>query len=331
MVPTKRNQQRSPSSSLSPLPSAKISHSATAKAGVARKRKIDEAYGQSDEILGPVMKTKVEVPAEYSDQRSSSAAKTKMKRSMSKSKPEPKPKPRPQTRHQPTDEFQQVSRLEFVDRWNIDLGYGADVYYQPNFLSVQEAGEWYDELLGLDTYQPTLKMYGRSFPQSRQIAAYSTTPSATLSYSGSKITMHYPFPPILAEIRQRLEGELGVRFNHVMLNRYDDGSVYIGKHSDNLNNLVIASVSVGAERTFIMSPRIPSKAHNRNRKFTKGTDNEDDLNEEMLKGRKNVKWVLGNGSLVVMQGRTQEYWKHEIPKEPSVKGGRISLTFRQLV
>ena len=51
---------------------------------------------------------------------------------------------------------------------------------------------------------------------------------------------------------------------------------------------------------------------------------------------------LGNGSLVVMQGRTQEYWKaskdlvetdqqHEIPKEPKVKLGRISLTFRQLV
>lgn len=31
------------------------------------------------------------------------------------------------------------------------------------------------------------------------------------------------------------------------------------KHSDNLNNLVIASVSLGAERTFIMSPRLPSK------------------------------------------------------------------------
>lgn len=76
--------------------------------------------------------------------------------------------------------------------------------------------------------QPTLKMYGRSFPQSRQIAAYSTTPGATLKYSGVIITMHYPFPPILETIRGRLEEELGVRFNHVMLNRYDDGSIYIG-------------------------------------------------------------------------------------------------------
>ncbi|OCF36695.1 hypothetical protein I316_01291 [Kwoniella heveanensis BCC8398] len=149
-------------------------------------------------------------------------------------------------------------------------------------------------------------MYGRAFPQSRQIAAYSTTPSATLSYSGSRITMNYPFPPILEKIRERLEDELGVRFNHVMLNRYDDGSVYIGKHSDNLNNLVIASVSVGAKRTFIMSPRLPNKARARTGKSvqskrTKSVAGEDvnhtdeidmSMDEEaLLKGRKNVKWV----------------------------------------
>jgi len=60
-------------------------------------------------------------------------------------------------------------------------------------------------------------------------------------------------------------------------------------------------------------------------------------------------WLLESGSLVVMQGETQMHWKHEIPKyvlrtklflpalttiinrEPKVKEGRISLTFRQLV
>lgn len=73
-----------------------------------------------------------------------------------------------------------------------------------------------------------LKMYGRTFPQSRQIAAYSTVPDATLKYSGSTITMNYPLPAVLETIRLRLEDELGVRFNHVMLNRYDDGNIYIG-------------------------------------------------------------------------------------------------------
>ena len=32
-----------------------------------------------------------------------------------------------------------------------------------------------------------------------------------------------------------------------------------------------------------------------------------------------------------MQGSTQRYWKHEIKKEPKVKTGRISLTYRQIV
>jgi alkylated DNA repair dioxygenase AlkB len=152
-------------------------------------------------------------------------------------------------------------------------------------------------------------MYGRTFPQSRQIAAYSTKPGAKLKYSGSEITMNHPFPPILEAMNLRLEEELGVNFNHVMLNRYDDGSIYIGyvqyfgcesafkskvvdradpggpgavrKHSDNLNNLVIASISLGAERTFIMSPRLPSKSR-------KAGDKQDE--DESLKGRKNQKW-----------------------------------------
>ena len=54
------------------------------------------------------------------------------------------------------------------------------------------------------------------------------------------------------------------------------------RHSDNLNNLVIASVSLGAERTFIMSPRVPSKA---------GGNKLDPAVEADLHGRKNVKWM----------------------------------------
>ena len=58
--------------------------------------------------------------------------------------------------------------------------------------------------------------------------------------------------------------------------------LWYGKHSDNLNNLVIASVSLGADRTFVMSPRMPSRARK------SGTDKNV---EEDLKGRKNAKWM----------------------------------------
>jgi hypothetical protein len=40
--------------------------------------------------------------------------------------------------------------------------------------------------------------------------------------------MHYPFPPLLAEICRQVEEAVGVRFNHCMLNWYGDGQVYIG-------------------------------------------------------------------------------------------------------
>jgi hypothetical protein len=55
---------------------------------------------------------------------------------------------------------------------------------------------------------------------------------------------------------------------------------------------------------------------------------QEDGNEDPLYYKK---WLLENGSLVVMQGETQAKWKHQIPKEAKVKDSRISLTFRQLV
>ena len=50
--------------------------------------------------------------------------------------------------------------------------------------------------------------------------------------------MQYPYPEFLMEIQTRVEKAVGVTFNHVMLNRYEDGTVYIGKHSDHIDNLV---------------------------------------------------------------------------------------------
>jgi hypothetical protein len=102
---------------------------------------------------------------------------------------------------------------------------------------------------------------------------------------------------------------------------------------------VIASVSVGAPRTFIMtrdkrskmgqaservsasiptepsnhspSPPIVQKSQER-RKVSKTAQIEDPNAKDGFVERKS--WILEPGSLVVMQGETQRYWKHEIPK-----------------
>lgn len=111
-------------------------------------------------------------------------------------------------------------------------------------------------LKAVSGYHPTLKVYGKTVKQSRAIAgesdcsfspligcsnlgfitAYANTPGLTVHYSHTDVVMHYIYPPVLKEIQDCLEKALGVTFNHVMLNKYEDGSVYIGKHSDTLEN-----------------------------------------------------------------------------------------------
>lgn len=142
---------------------------------------------------------------------------------------------------------------------------------------------------------------------------------------------------------------------------------------------VIASLSLGAPRTFIMThdsrtkrgknskslksdPSASSSIHSKNsgldRKNTSIQNfSNDELREDIPPPKLSCEvssvtrksWLLESGSIVVMQGETQMHWKHEIPKyvfrtklfppalttitrrEPRVKEGRISLTFRQLV
>ena len=177
-----------------------------------------------------------------------------------------------------------------------------------SLIDEKTSNHWYTDLANLSTwYRPTLKVYGKSVLQSRQIAAYASDPELIVKYSGAVVELHTDYPDVLTSIQDMVEQKLGVQFNHVMLNRYDTGDVYIGLHGDGLENRVIATVSLGAERTFIMRHRT-------------------------IKGETGLRrWKLGNGSMFVMQGDTQRFWKHEIPKEPKITNGRISLTFRQLV
>ncbi|KAJ3511755.1 hypothetical protein NLJ89_g3907 [Agrocybe chaxingu] len=218
----------------------------------------------------------------------------------------------------------------------------CEVYYVPSFISEEKAEDWYEELLALETwYQPKLKVYGREVVQSRKIAAYASDPNLTLKYSGQVVDMNYEYPPVLREIQDQVEDKLGVKFNHVMLNLYEDGTVYIGNHRDSPENKVIASVSLGAPRTFIMTqdPKAQKrKANHANPSSVENVERSDITPKsgtptrfESSSSRKRPadhqsieepaprfvirkSWILAPGSLVVMQGDTQKYWKHEIPK-----------------
>jgi alkylated DNA repair dioxygenase AlkB len=64
---------------------------------------------------------------------------------------------------------------------------------------------------------------------------------------------------------------------------------------------VIASLSLGAERRFVLK-HVATKAK--------------------------LEYAMPSGSLMVMDGRTQESWQHAVPKQAKVNRPRINLTFR---
>lgn len=150
-------------------------------------------------------------------------------------------------------------------------------------------------------------MWGRRVPQPRLTAWYG---DAGASYAYSGIELHpLPWTPLLLDIKTRIEQTASSSFNSVLLNYYRDHRDSVGFHSDDEPELgarpVIASLSLGAERTFI-------------------------LKHKKLKDTKPVQLRLASGSLLLMQGDTQRCWRHGVPKETRPCGPRVNLTFRQI-
>jgi alkylated DNA repair dioxygenase AlkB len=124
----------------------------------------------------------------------------------------------------------------------------------------------------------------------------------TSTYSNS-IHPSHPWTEEIANIKDRLNSEFNLHINSCLMNFYRDGKDYIGAHSDADDNLIVCSISLGQERTLVM--------------------------EEKGGKKRKIKVELPNGSLFVMEGETQRYWKHGIPKQLSRKRPRISLTMRE--
>lgn len=150
-------------------------------------------------------------------------------------------------------------------------------------------------------------IWGRRLPQPRLTAWYGD-PGARYAYSGIELDPS-PWTPLLFDIKTRIETAVGSAFNSVLLNYYRDHQDSIGFHSDNEPELgehpVIASLSLGAERTLI-------------------------LRHKSLKRLEPVRLRLASGSLLLMRGDTQRCWRHGVRKESRPCGPRINLTFRQI-
>jgi alkylated DNA repair dioxygenase AlkB len=185
----------------------------------------------------------------------------------------------------------------------------ADLRYAPAI----ELGTPADALLRslIDTIawrSESIVLWGRTYAQPRLIAWYGDE-GKHYTYSGLTL-VPLPWTPLLAQIKERVEQLTTVRFNSVLLNYYRDGNDSMGMHSDDEPELgpnpVIASLSLGAERTFILKHRTKRET-------------------------KPLHLQLSSGSLLLMQGETQTHWKHGIAKEKRTCGPRVNLNFRRIV
>lgn len=181
----------------------------------------------------------------------------------------------------------------------------ASIEYYPNFFDAEKSKTLFDKLLSdIPWQQDEITVFGKTYPQPRLTSLFGNEGK---QYSYSNIVMQpHSWNPLIMFIKSEVEEVCNENFTTVLLNLYRDGNDSNGWHADNEKELgrnpVIASVSFGAERVFHLQ-------HN-------------SLPESKLK------ITLENGSLLLMKGETQHFWKHQIPKTAKSVGPRINLTFR---
>ena len=185
------------------------------------------------------------------------------------------------------------------------------IIFIENFLSQKEADFYFDELKSNLNWQSSdIKIFGKIYETPRLEAFYSEE-NLSYSYSGKKLEIN-SFSEKLVELRTKIyavfpENEK-IEFNCVLANLYRNGNDSNGWHADNEKELgknpLIASLSFGETRTFDLK-------HN-------------------LTGEK-LKFNLHHGSLLIMGGEMQHFWKHQIAKSKKIEKARINLTFRKIV
>ncbi|MGS2719278.1 alpha-ketoglutarate-dependent dioxygenase AlkB family protein [Paraglaciecola aestuariivivens] len=183
----------------------------------------------------------------------------------------------------------------------------ADLLYWPNFIQAKLAEQYFSVLLNeLAWRQEQIQIYGKSVAVPRLQAWYGDK-GCTYQYSNLQLEP-MSWTPSLVEIKHQCEIASASQFNSVLANLYRDGQDGMGLHADNEAELgkqpVIASVSLGQARTLRFVHQTKKYRH---------------------------KITLNSGSLLIMQGNTQNYWKHEVPKSTKALGPRINLTFRRIV
>jgi len=192
---------------------------------------------------------------------------------------------------------------------------GVEVYVRPGFLDGDAAEELFRALApggaaGVEWVRRQVHVYG--WRGARRKTAFFGDSGTSYRYSG-RDNPCTPWPDeaeraSLVGVKQALGSVLapladGREPNFCLLNYYEKGTECIGKHADDEKDLVlpiIASISLGSDRPL---------------RFSRPMAESYDVRQPA-------------GTLVVMAGRCQQVFKHEVPPTKKEIGPRVNLTFR---
>ena len=183
-----------------------------------------------------------------------------------------------------------------------------EIRYVKNFFNEEESVSYMESLQDrIKWNQDYIIMFGKTHHVPRLTAWYGDR-NKTYTYSGISMTSK-PWNAELLEIKKKVEQYANFNFNSVLLNFYRSGNDSNSWHSDDEKELgyqpIIGSISLGGTRKFRL----------RNKKNKKMTYNIE----------------LDKGSLLIMSGKTQQYWEHQIPKTRKIVSERINLKFHSIV
>eukprot|EP00079_Xenopus_tropicalis_P034976 XP_017948747.1 PREDICTED: alpha-ketoglutarate-dependent dioxygenase alkB homolog 3 [Xenopus tropicalis] len=136
------------------------------------------------------------------------------------------------------------------------------------------------------------------------------------TYSRSMMQANPHWHPLLTMLKDRIEEVTGYGFNSLLCNLYRHDKDSIDWHSDDEPALgtspIIASLSFGETRNFQMRKKPPPE----------------ERGDYTYVERVHV--PLDHGTLLLMEGATQQDWQHRVPKEYHDRRPRINLTFRTM-
>ena len=171
------------------------------------------------------------------------------------------------------------------------------------------------------THRHVMLMSSMSDDDSKEKNTNTNTYASIRTNTGTEERNCYLFTPLLQKAKEKIEAQTGMTYNFAYLNLYRDGEDHISWHADNEEKVgfPIVSLSLGESRDFILRHIVDTRL---------AQELEDpSLKREALENAK-LKVQLDSGDVLIMKGRTQQVYQHQVPPRVNSKHPRINITFR---